>query len=80
MKTLVYLDDEDKKNWQEVLDIREKVINGELLPIELKKATNSFWHNTIDKYRVLYNKKISLNTAATHIFEWGQASDLSKYH
>lgn len=61
----VYLDDEDKEKWQEVT-------KGSL-------NKDAFFREMIDKYNILYNKKLAISQTQGFIFEWETVQELAKY-
>lgn len=79
MRKLVICDEEDKRNWQAIVDAREETKMGNSTPQNLQKLTTQFWLNMIDKYRILYNKRIAINQSQGYIFEWESPSELAKY-
>jgi hypothetical protein len=88
MEILIRLDEEDKKNWQVIKDMKNDLIKLTLddpkpdrskEKLALAKATSDFWYNAIEKYPYLRNKRIAINSVDGYIFSYAGIQELAMY-
>jgi hypothetical protein len=88
MEILIWIDDEDKKKWQAIRDLHNSIVatviqdRNSNVAEENKKLsilTSDFWHNMIEKYPYLRNKKIGMNAPDGYIFSYASLQELQQY-
>ena len=71
MEILVKMDEFDTAQWAEVQDFYRKAALGEVAPVEHKKRLAAFWYDMIEKYPVLKNYKLMVDTPSSTICKFG---------
>jgi hypothetical protein len=80
MEILVRIDEDDKAKWQNVLFYYNSQ-NSEHLDtlVASRNATSDFWHDMIEKYPVLKNKRIAMNFTDGYIFSFSSYTEMYQY-
>lgn len=86
MEILVNIDDSDLVEWQKVVDLRNSIQRGDIVPeeisqaqINLKNFTSSFWDKMLSKYAYLRNKRLAINAQDKYIFSWTSYAEFARF-